>query len=52
MDTLGKLTVNPRLEDTLTQQLSRQLTWPVASAQLRPGDRLRVTIKGFGATIR
>ncbi len=40
MDILDKITINPRLEATLTQQLSRQFTWLIASGQLRPGDRL------------
>lgn len=40
MDILDKLTVNPRLETTLTQQISQQFTWLIASGQVRPGDRL------------
>jgi LacI family transcriptional regulator len=40
MDILDKITVNPRLNTTLTQQLTQQFTWLIASGQLRPGDRL------------
>jgi LacI family transcriptional regulator len=40
MDILDRITVNPRLEATLTQQLAQQFTWLIASGQLRPGDRL------------
>jgi len=40
MDLLDKITINPRLEMTLTQQLSQQFTWLIASGQIRPGDRL------------
>jgi DNA-binding LacI/PurR family transcriptional regulator len=40
MDILDKITINPRLEATLTQQLSQQFTWLIASGQIRPGDRL------------
>jgi DNA-binding LacI/PurR family transcriptional regulator len=40
MNILDKITVNPRLEATLTQQLKGQLTWLIASGQLEPGDIL------------
>jgi DNA-binding LacI/PurR family transcriptional regulator len=40
MDILDRITVNPRLDATLTQQLAQQFTWLIASGQLRPGDRL------------
>ena len=40
MDILDRITVNPRLKATLTQQLAPQFTWLIASGQLRPGDRL------------
>ena len=40
MDILNKIFVNPKLDTTLAQQLSQQLTWLIASGQLKPGDRL------------
>ena len=40
MNVLDKITVNPRLRSTLTQQLTQQFTWLIASGQLRPGDSL------------
>jgi LacI family repressor for deo operon, udp, cdd, tsx, nupC, and nupG len=40
MNILDKITVNPQLEATLTQQLTQQFTWLIASEQLLPGDRL------------
>jgi len=40
MSYLDQLTVNSQLDSTLAQQLKQQLTWLIASGQLKPGDRL------------
>jgi LacI family transcriptional regulator, repressor for deo operon, udp, cdd, tsx, nupC, and nupG len=40
LNTLDNITVNPQQRATLTQQLTQQFTWLIASGQLRPSDRL------------
>jgi len=40
MSHLDQLNVNPQLDSTLAQQLKQQLTWLIASGQLKAGDRL------------
>ena len=40
MSYLDQLSVNPQLDSTLAQQLKQQLTWLIASGQLKAGDRL------------
>jgi DNA-binding LacI/PurR family transcriptional regulator len=37
---IDRLKINTRSDTTLTQQLTQQLTWLIASGQLRPGDML------------
>lgn len=40
MDLLDKISVKPRLDTTLAQQLSQQFTWFIASGQLQPDELL------------
>ena len=40
MDFLKKISVNPRLDTTLAQQLAQQFTWFIASGQIKPDDLL------------
>lgn len=40
MNIWEKISINPRHDATLAHQISRQITWLIASGKLRPGDRL------------
>jgi DNA-binding LacI/PurR family transcriptional regulator len=40
VDLPEKISVNPRLDTTLAQQLTQQFTWFIASGQLQPGELL------------